>query len=218
MTDFEPIAEGAVAASLCRHLAFYRHKKPTYQTVMLNSLLSVWSGPHEKLIDVGGGTGVIAQCMKEMFPVGSVDVVDVVDRFCTTLDVPTHVFDGLTLPFANGHFDAATINNVVHHIPIPLRAPLFRNLRQAVAGPLYIKDHEARSQLDHGRLAILDWLGNTPFSGMVQADYLTMDDWRSLASESGFAITQIARGSYRNGPFEALFPNRLELTMRWERV
>ena len=205
-----------VRHSLSQYLALYRHKVPTYQFVMLNSLLRIWRGHHESLLDIGGGTGVIAQCMQDLFPVGRVQTFDVVDRFCPGLSVATRVYDGTTLPCANRSMDAATINNVVHHVPQDARLSLFRDIRRAVKGPLYIKDHIAMSRLDHIRLALLDFVGNTPFSGMVKADYLSLPEWQSLAERSGYCIAETTGGEYRRGAFAAAFPNRLEITMRWE--
>jgi SAM-dependent methyltransferase len=207
-----------VAASLGRHLDFYKHKTPHYQTTMLRSLRSIWMEHHERVLDIGGGTGVIGQCIAELFPVGSVEAIDVVDRFCKTLAIPTRLFDGRTLPFSHGSFDAATINNVVHHISIDERIPLFREIRRVLRGPLYIKDHEARSRLDHMRLSLLDLIGNAPFGGMVRAKYLSEADWRDLARNSGFRIAETASANYRAGVFASVFPNRMEIVMRWEPI
>jgi hypothetical protein len=87
-----------------------------------------------------------------------------------------------------------------------------------VDGPLYIKDHAARSWLDHRRLAMLDLIGNIPFGGMVRADYLTLADWQALADASGYRIAETLRDALsprRDGI--GGFPNRLEIAMRWER-
>jgi hypothetical protein len=73
----------------------------------------------------------------------------------------------------------------------------------------------AQSSIDHLRLAALDFMGNLPFSGMVQAEYLTMPDWAALASRVGYRIENELTGAYRSGVSERLFPNRLEITMRW---
>lgn len=216
VTSYAPLDLSKVAASLTRHLDFYRRKTPRYQTVMLNSLLTLWREHHERVLDIGGGTGVIGQCVADLFPVGTVEAVDVADRFCRTLDIETRLFDGRTLPFPDAAFDAATINNVVHHVPIDGRVPLFREIRRVLKGPLFIKDHDARSPLDHLRLACLDLVGNIPFGGMVRADYLGRADWHALADESGFRIAETAHAVYRTGAFAVLFPNRLELAMRWE--
>ncbi len=217
MNQARTLSDADVSAVLSPYLALYRRKAPTYQTRMLNSLLSLWRGPHERLLDVGGGTGVIGQCINDLFPVGSVTSVDVVDRFCPELTIERRTYDGERMPFDAGSFDAATLNNVVHHIPVEVRVPLFREIRRVVKGPLYIKDHEARGRLDKARLTALDFIGNIPFGGMVEADYLTKEAWRDLAAASGFRIAETVHDRYRTGPYALLFPNRLEIAMRWER-
>ena len=201
---------------LANHLAIYRSKVPYYQATMLTCLLSLWRGRHQRLLDVGGGTGVIAQAVAELFPVDSVEAVDSVDRFCTGLSIPVQAYDGRTLPYPDARFDGAMINNVIHHVPVAARAGLLREIRRAVDGPLYIKDHEMRGRVDSLRLTALDAVGNLPFGGMLWASYLTRDDWKELAEASGYRITAWTSGQYRTGSFAALFPNRLEITMRFE--
>lgn len=206
----------SVQTSLARHLPLYRRRAPHYQMVMLATLCDLWRGRPERLLDVGGGTGVIAQCIAELIPVGSVTAVDVVDRFCPGLTIDARTYDGNILPFADGAYEAATVNNVVHHVPVAGRVDLFREIRRVVAGPVYIKDHEARSWLDHRRLAMLDFIGNVPFGGMVRADYLTLADWQALAEQAGYRIADTRRAVYRRGVMALAFPNRLELSMRWD--
>lgn len=209
------VLQGILAA----HLPLYRRKLPVYQTVMLNTLSEIWVAHHDSLLDVGGGTGVIAQAISELFPVRRVEVVDLVDRFCPALSVPTRRYDGRTLPFADATFDAATLNNVLHHVPIAQRTALLREIRRVVTGPLYIKDHELRGTQDHLRLTLLDAIGNIPFGGMVWARYLDHKEWGELAHASGYRIAARATpGNYRSGLHRALFPNRLEVTMRFEPI
>jgi len=120
------------------------------------------------------------------------------------------------LPYSDASFDAAMMNNVMHHVPVETRIGLLREIRRVVVGPLYIKDHVHRSRLDRCRLVALDVLGNIPFGGMLWASYLSLPDWDQLAAASGYRITARTSGSYRTGSFAALFPNRLEITMRFE--
>jgi SAM-dependent methyltransferase len=168
---------------------------------------------------VGGGTGVIAQAISELFPVGEVQAVDLVDRFCTSLSVSTQRYDGKTLPFGDSTFDAATLNNVMHHVPVIARADLLREIRRVVAGPLYIKDHESGGPIDDFRLSALDAIGNIPFGGMVRARYLKQAEWSALALQSGYRIAaRITSAKYRSGVYAMLFPNRMEVTMRFEPV
>ncbi len=216
-TSTKPLDPKAVQEILASHLSMYRKKVPFYQTAMLDSLRELWLGPCDKLLDVGAGTGVIAEAISKLFPVRHVQAVDVVDRFCTSLSVATREYDGTTLPFASRSFDAATLNNVMHHVPVTSRVNLLRDIRRVVDGPLYVKDHETRGRLDDLRLATLDAIGNIPFGGMVRARYLDRKEWVSLAAQSGYRIAARAQlGLYRDAPYAALFPNRLEVSMRFE--
>lgn len=206
-------------AILSRHLPMYRTKVPFYQAHMLDSLRELWIGPHQHVLDVGGGTGVIAEAMAALFPVAQVKAIDLVDRFCKTLSIETAQYDGLALPFADRSFDAATLNNVLHHVPFTKRADLLREIRRVVVGPLYIKDHASRGLVDNLRLTMLDAIGNIPFGGMIKARYLSPDQWRDLAHASGWRIARTAgQRRYRTGLMAALFPNRLEITMRLDPV
>ena len=82
MTDQQQIDPNRVQEILSAHLSAYSVRRPHYQVVMLESLLEVWLGHHARLLDVGGGTGVMAQAMKELFLVDLVVAIDLVDRFC----------------------------------------------------------------------------------------------------------------------------------------
>lgn len=202
---------------LAEHLPVFAVKAPHYQAEMLDSLLEVWQDRPQRLLDVGGGTGVIAQAIFDLFPVAAVEAIDLVDRFCPTLKVPTRQYDGHTIPCADGTYDAATLNNVLHHVPPSARADLMREIRRAVAGPVYIKDHLTTGFLDDIRLTALDAWGNIPFGGMVKANYLSRSDWDALARAAGYRIGAIASSRrYRSGLAGIAFPNRLETTMRFE--
>jgi SAM-dependent methyltransferase len=207
-----------VSRVIGRHTDHYRKRPPVYQATMLEDLAAVWVGPHDSLLDIGGGTGVMAEAMQALLPVKRVVAVDVVDRYFPTLTVETRVYDGSTLPFADRSFDAATINNVMHHVPPAIRADLMREVARVVAGPIYIKDHLPVTRLDHWRLAALDAIGNLPFGGQVQADYLPFAEWQELARAAGCTIGATRRGLYRKGLMAALFPNRLEVTYRFDKA
>jgi SAM-dependent methyltransferase len=217
ITPVEP-SLARVQPLIARHLPIYRVRVPSYHTTLLQSLRALWDPSHARLLDIGGGTGIIAQAMKDLFGIANVTSVDVQDRFLDTLDIETRVYDGITLPFADGTFDCITFSNVLHHVPFESRARLMRECARVVgSGPIYIKDHVAASRLDHVRLFALDAIGNVPFGGMVKASYLTAGDWDELASGCGYRIDRQLSGPYRSGLFERVFPNRLEVTMRWVR-
>ena len=205
----------AVQPLIARHLPIYRVRVPAYQTTLLQSFAQLWDPAHTRVLDVGGGTGIIAQAIKDLFGVAHVTSVDIEDRFLKSLDIETRIYDGMKLPFADGSFDCVTFSNVLHHVPPPARpALMWECARVAGSGPIYIKDHLAASRLDHARLMLLDLMGNVPFGGMVKAGYLTAEDWQRLAAAPGYRIDRQITGAYRSGYFERLFPNRLEVTMR----
>lgn len=213
------ITDEAVAAILRRHLKLYRWRKPAYQAEMLRRLAELWDESCTRVLDLGGGTGVMAETVKALFPVERVLAVDVHDRFVDGLSIETLAYDGARLPFADGGFDCAMVNNVIHHIPKDQRvAVLSEAVRVAGGGPLFIKDHLAASRLDHLRLVGLDMMGNLPFDGMIQADYLEQADWDELAAGIGYRIERTLSGRYRGWPLAIAFPNRLEISMKWVRA
>lgn len=183
---------------------------------MLTELEAAWLGPHERVLDLGGGTGVMAEAIQTLLPAGKVVAVDVVDRYFPTLTIETHVYDGRRLPFADRTFEAATINNVLHHVPPPARAELMHEIARVVTGPLYIKDHISDGRLDRWRLAVLDAIGNVPFGGQIRADYLDLPEWHRLAALATRVIGETRYGRYRSGPMAFLFPNRLEVSFRFD--
>jgi ubiquinone/menaquinone biosynthesis C-methylase UbiE len=212
----EPISLEDVTRCMSEYVPLYAWHKPIYQHVALNSLHRLWERDHRSALDVGGGTGVMAQTIKSLFGLDRVMSVDIEDRFLPALDIETAVYDGSTLPFPDGSFDCILLFNVLHHVPVASRTVLMRECRRVAGkGRVYIKDHVSKNTVDDARLALLDILGNVPFHGMVKARYLRDQDWRDLASAAGYVSGECLSGSYRSGIFEALFPNRLEISMQW---
>lgn len=208
-----------VAEVLGKHVALYRHRRPVYQTVLLQSLRGLWDSDDQHMLDVGGGTGLIAQAIVDLFPIERITSVDVEDRFLSTLSIETATFDGTRLPFSDQSFDCVLLSNVLHHVPENSRLALLRECSRATgSGRLYIKDHLAANALDRARLAVLDCVGNAPFRGMVRGTYLGPSGWAELATSAGYRVESTVSGAYRAGLLARLFPNRLEITMRWVKV
>lgn len=212
----EVLTLDAVARAMSAHVALYSWHKPLYQHAALKDLRRLWNPSHTSMLDVGGGTGVMAQTIKTLFGLKHVVSVDVEDRFLRSLDIKTKTFDGRALPFPDNSFDCVLLFNVMHHVPIASRVVLMRECRRVAGeGPIYIKDHVSQGTTDDVRLKMLDLLGNAPFHGMVSAHYLRDKEWRDLARATDHHQGQCHSGEYRSGAFEILFPNRLETMMRW---
>lgn len=194
----------------------YRWRAPVYQHTAICALRELWDSSHRSALDVGGGTGAMAQTIKTLFDLDRVASVDVKDRYIRNLDIRTSVFDGVQLPFTDASFDCVLLFNVLHHVPVASRAKLLLECRRvAGSGPIYVKDHVSKGHADDFRLTLLDLMGNLPVNGMVRAHYLREEDWRHLASTTGHLIDGRISGTYRSGGFRMLFPNALEISMRW---
>lgn len=205
-----------VTRTLAGRMPLYRWRPPRYQTALLRSLRRTWLPTHRTVLDVGGGTGLMAQAVKELFALDRVVSIDVENRYLDSLDIETGTYDGRTLPFADGSFDCVLLCNVLHHVPTAGRVAILNECaRVAATGTIYIKDHLAASWLDRLRLKILDLLGNVPFGGMLEASYLEAAEWHRLAEAAGFCIESQQVENYRDGLMESVFPNRLEIVMRW---
>src|SRR5687767_6610689 len=102
----------AVTRTLASRISLYRWRRPVYQTALLGSLSRVWNSAHRTVLDVGGGTGIMAQSIKTLFPVDRVVSIDVQDRYLAGLDIEKHIYEGRTLPFADSSFDCVLLFNV----------------------------------------------------------------------------------------------------------
>ncbi len=205
----------AIIERLGSHQSLYRFRKPGYQVQLLKDLAVLIPPGDCRVLDIGAGSGLVAEMMASMFPGKTVAAVDVTNRVLPTVRVPFQTFDGQRLPFESGSFDCALFCNVLHHVSLDQRVPLLREaLRVTGGGPLVIKDHLASSELDHVRLAMLDFMGNVPFGGMVTARYLSGADWEKLLGDLRCRGERLPESPYRGGVFAAIFSNRLEICLR----
>jgi SAM-dependent methyltransferase len=209
------ISLDAVTRCLASRISLYRWRRPVYQFALLKALGEAWDLRYKHVLDVGGGTGIVAQAVKDLFPVDRVVSIDVENRYLEQLDIETRTYDGRTLPFEDRQFDCIMLCNVLHHVPKDIRVPLLKECGR-VAGALYVKDHLAESMVDHLGLTVLDVIGNVPFGGMTRASYISRAGWLRLAAQAGFRITRWQYDSYRSGAASWIFPNRLEVLMTWE--
>lgn len=81
-----------------------------------------------RVLDLGCGTGALAQLVNNALPCARVTGVDIsgamVDRARERLGGSVRLFraDAESLPFAEGSFDAVVMNDVLHHVPDASRA------------------------------------------------------------------------------------------------
>lgn len=189
---------------------------PIYQDALLKSLASLWSASPGSVLDVGTGNGLVAAFIKKYFPVNRVASIDVVDRLISDGDIDFSVYDGKKIPFPDSQFDSVVLVNVLHHVPVSDRKNLMAEIVRVcrVGGTVLIKDHVEKNVVDRLRLHMMDAIGNIPFSGMVWAQYLSLEDWRSLLCDVSESVDVLESVVYRSWWYALLFPNRLEVTFR----
>lgn len=187
-----------------------------YQEALIGSLKALTS-PHERrILDVGCGQGLLTACYGSFLDLQLVVGVDVATRFAEVA-VPLVRYDGRRLPFADGAFDAATVVNVLHHVPRPYRVAFLEECRRVTnCGPLLIKEHVVCGPLDTLRLHMLDIVGNVAYGGMLSATYMSRGDLDDLLGKVGYRRTESRTEDYRAGLMALLFPNRLECFGRFE--
>src|SRR6476620_5874651 len=98
-----------VTRCFASRIPLYRWRRPTYQAALFGSLGRVWNSKHKRVLDVGGGTGIVAQTIKDLFPVDRVVSVDIAHRYLQGLDIETATYDGRMLPFNDGEFDCVLL-------------------------------------------------------------------------------------------------------------
>jgi SAM-dependent methyltransferase len=200
---------------LAEHRGIYRFHKPRYQLQLLRDLATLLPGGECRVLDIGAGSGLLAQAVASLFPGKTVVALDVAPRPLPTLRIPYQKFDGSHLPFDDSTFDCALFCNVLHHVHPDLRLGLLNNaLRVTGGGPIVIKDHLAETALDRGRLAWLDLVGNLLSGGMVSAVYLGRRDWEGMFRKLRCEAEMRIGSPYRTGISSILFPNRLEVCFR----
>jgi SAM-dependent methyltransferase len=166
--------------------------------------------PPGPFVDVGCGDGTVARNIVrlrgDLTPAG----LDVLVRDGAAIEVAA--FDGRSIPLADGAKQAVLLVDVLHHADDPVA--LLRECGR-VGGVVVVKDHLARSPLDHLTLSFMDWVGNRPHGVGLVYRYFTPESWSRALAEAGLTCEQLIplRGLYP-APFSLLFERDLHFIAR----
>lgn len=134
-----------------------------------------------RILDVGCGHAYVTRALQEKFPQLEFSGVDVKVR--SGAAIPVVEYDGKTLPFADGTFDAVMLVDVLHHTDNPVET--LRECVRVAKQFVLVKDHIADSFYDNIRLKFLDWFGNRPFGIPMTYEYLSSKEWREAFAAVG---------------------------------
>lgn len=138
------------------------------------------------VLDVGCGDGSIDSLILGRRPDIRISGVDVLVRRQT--EIPVDLFDGKTLPFAEGSFDAVLLVDVLHHSEDPIG--LLCEVARVARGIILMKDHLCEGVFDRRILTLMDWIGNARHGVALRADYWSRQQWDEAFAKAGLIKTR----------------------------
>ena len=139
------------------------------------------AGPAMTGLDVGCGSGEVARRLMAIRPELSLTGLEVLPRAGAV--IPAAAFDGLQLPFPDGHADFVLLIHVLHHAADPAR--LLADCRRVARRFVIVIDHYRESWWDQARLAGMDWAGNRAEHHLLPYTYLSRRQWDDLFRQTG---------------------------------
>lgn len=137
-----------------------------------------------RVLDVGCGDGLLTSFLARSRPDLQLVGVDVLVR--EGAHVPVDRFDGRTLPYPDGSFDAVLCVDVVHHAEDPeaLLAEAARVARQWVV----LKDHLLAGALAGPTLRFMDRVSNRRHGIEIPCHYWELERWRLAFARLGLVV------------------------------
>jgi ubiquinone/menaquinone biosynthesis C-methylase UbiE len=118
-------------------------KKETLHTV---SLVAPHLDRGMSVLDVGCGEGYVGEelCARGVREAWGVDILDL----RRNKSGPFSLYDGQTLPFADGRFDLVMLNFVLHHVPDERKVSLIRQALRVTRGKLFVLEDTPTTAFD----------------------------------------------------------------------
>ena len=167
------------------------------------------------VLDVGTGDGAIAALLQERRPDLTLSGVDTLLR--PDCAIPVTVFDGRTLPFADGSFRTVLLFDVLHHANDAGR--LLGECARVASDAIVLKDHLADGWGSMALLRYMDRVGNERHGVASPGHYLTRAVWRNTFTRAGLKPVQwISRVGLYPWPASLLFERTLQFVCRLEHL
>jgi SAM-dependent methyltransferase len=164
-----------------------------------------------RVLDVGCGDGLLSSLIASKRSDLRVRGVDLLVREETF--VPVERFDGKTIPYEDGAFEAVLFSDVLHHTDDP--KALLLEARRVAAKCVLLKDHYRKGFAAGPRLRFMDWTGNARFGISLPYNYWTERQWQQAWEEVGlFPNKLITRLGLYPEPFDWIFGAQLHFITR----
>lgn len=150
--------------------------------------LAAQIGRAASLLDIGCGDGTVAQGIGAAVGATRIAGVDVLVR--PTTAIPVTEYDGVSLPFPDGAFEAVVISDVLHHCASP--SAVLREALRVASRVVAIKDHFRFDRLSGAILLAMDQVGNAAPGVLVRGTYFTAGEWAGLVRDAGGRFTGLS--------------------------
>ncbi|MDO8574622.1 MAG: class I SAM-dependent methyltransferase [bacterium] len=137
-----------------------------------------------KILDLGCGSGIAAQTLKDIF---SAEVVGTDVKDLRIKPIPFSLYDGKRLNFRDNEFDVVLLSYVLHHCPDP--AEVLREAKRVCKKRVIVFEDVAQDFLSK-TISFLHQITYNPFFlGKKQKLFLkNREEWKSFFEEQGFEV------------------------------
>lgn len=192
--------------------------KRLHQGLIMNRRIHAIASGIEKLIprnaailDIGAGSGEIAEAILSKRPDISIAGIDIKNRENTKIEIKE--FNGKDIEYEDDRFDYSIIVDVLHHTYN--KKELLREAIRVSKKGIIVKDHLYKNKFDYFTLSFMDYIGNKPYSIDVIYDYFTLAQWQKLFSEEKININSLSTDlKLYPFPFNLVFDRQLHVLFK----
>ena len=144
-------------------------------------------GPATSLPDVRARDGAMALAVAYLVGATHLAGVDILLRPAPS--IPVTPYDGATLPFPDGAFEAVLLSDVLHHAADPER--VLRESLRVASRVVAVKDHFRFGPFSAAVLYAMDRAGNAAAGVPSPGAYFTRPAWTALVRRAGARVTSL---------------------------
>jgi len=148
-------------------LSYYKKLSKNRSFAIADYLLRLIDDPNASILDFGSGNMYLAERISEKLPEAKITGIDVIEdqNFDRELlkkypNISFQKYDGIKIPFPDGHFDIAVASAVMHHTPDP--EYFLSELKRVVkkGGPILLVEEMYHNPIDKFFVASEDLILN----------------------------------------------------------